>query len=60
MKQIPWFDRKFHFDTVQNIFPSSLERLSGTPLRLEEKFKTIHSTILTERMNNTRRCGSKK
>lgn len=53
MKQIKWFDRKFYFDTEQNIFPSILERLSGTPLRLEEKFKTISSIILTERINNT-------
>ncbi|MBL0882241.1 MAG: DinB family protein [Chitinophagaceae bacterium] len=53
MKQVKWFDRKFHFETEQNIFPSILERLSGTPLRLEEKLKTINSTILTERINNT-------
>jgi hypothetical protein len=53
MKQIRWFDRKFNFDTAQNIFPSILERLSGTPLRLEEKFISIKSTILTERINNT-------
>jgi uncharacterized damage-inducible protein DinB len=53
MKQIRWFDRKFNFDTEQNIFPSILERLSDTPLRLEEKFKSIKSTILTQRIDNT-------
>ncbi len=53
MKQIRWFDRRFNFDTAQNIFPSILERLSGTPLRLEEKFKSIKSTILTRRIDDT-------
>lgn len=53
MKQIKWFDRKFNFDIEQNIFPSILERLSGTPLRLEEKLKSIKSAVLTERINNT-------
>jgi uncharacterized damage-inducible protein DinB len=53
MEQIKWFDRNFNFDTNQNIFPSILERLSGTPLRLEEKFKSIQPTILTDRINNT-------
>lgn len=52
MEQIKWFDRNFNFDTNQNIFPSILERLSGTPLRLEEKFKSIQPTILTDRINN--------
>ena len=53
MKQIKWFDRKFNFATEQNIFPLIIERLSGTPLRLEQRFKSINSTILTERINNT-------
>lgn len=53
MEQIKWFDRNFNFDSNQNIFPSILERLTGTPLRLEEKFKSIQSTILTDRINNT-------
>lgn len=52
MEQIKWFDRNFNFDTNQNIFPSILERLSGTPLQLEEKFKSIQPTILTDRINN--------
>jgi len=53
MGQIKWFDRKFNFDATQNIFPAILERLSGTPLRLEEKFKTIPKSILTERIYKT-------
>ncbi len=53
MQQIKWFNRKFDFALDQNIFPSILERLSGTPLRLEDKFKGINSTLLTERIDDT-------
>lgn len=53
MEQIKWFDRNFNFDFTQNIFPSIIERLAGTPIRLEEKFKSIPPGILTMRINNT-------
>jgi uncharacterized damage-inducible protein DinB len=53
MQQIKWFDRKFNFDTVQNIFPSLIERLSGTSLRLDYKMKFIASSILTNKVENT-------
>ncbi len=46
MKQEKWFDRKFNFDNNQNIFPSILERLSGTPIRLEEKVKEVSEETL--------------
>ncbi|MEI9946347.1 MAG: DinB family protein [Chitinophagaceae bacterium] len=53
MQQVKWFDREFDFDSPQNIFPSIMERLAGTPVRLEEKFKNISSNILTERAGDT-------
>ena len=53
MEQIKWFDRKFNFESLQNIFPGILERLVGTPVRLEEKLSSIPSTILTHRINDT-------
>ncbi|HEY6977376.1 MAG TPA: DinB family protein [Chitinophagaceae bacterium] len=53
MEQVKWFDRSFNFNIEQNIFPSIIERLAGTPARLEEKFKTIPSAFLTLRFNNT-------
>lgn len=53
MQQIKWFDRKFNFDTDQNIFPSIIERLSDTPLRLENKLRSIRPEILEEKINNT-------
>jgi uncharacterized damage-inducible protein DinB len=49
MKQVKWFERKFDFDFTQNIFPSIIERLSGTPARLEEKFKSIPEAIMSIR-----------
>ena len=39
MKQEKWFDRKFDFGK-QVIFPSLLERLEGTPLRLAHKLSS--------------------
>jgi len=53
MKQTKWFDRSFNFDNQQNIFPSILERLSGTPIRLEEKVKEVPEHVLQFSLNNT-------
>jgi len=52
MKQEKWFDRKFDFENGQNIFPSILERLLGTPIRLEEKVREVSENILTLSVNN--------
>ncbi|MFT3911149.1 MAG: DinB family protein [Ferruginibacter sp.] len=41
MKQVNWFERNFEFNITQNIFPSLIERLQGTPIRLEHKLKSI-------------------
>lgn len=53
MKQEKWFDRSFNFENNQNIFPSILERLSGTPIRLEEKVIGISENILIFSQDNT-------
>ena len=53
MTQQKWFERKFEFNSSQNIFPSILERLSGTPARLEEKFKFIPPPITETRVDDT-------
>lgn len=53
MKQIKWFDRNFDFQTDQNIFPSILERLLGTPIRLEDKVKSIAENKLSLKINGT-------
>jgi len=53
MQQVKWFERKFDFSSQQNIFPSIIERLAGTPARLEEKFTTVPSSIQTIRIDST-------
>lgn len=53
MKSTKWFDRKFNFDSEQNTFPSIIERLSGTPARLEEKLKAIPADLLEVKPANT-------
>lgn len=52
MKQTKWFDRKFDFSFDQNIFPSIIERLEGTPLRLDHKVDGIPSVQLTSKPDN--------
>jgi uncharacterized damage-inducible protein DinB len=53
MKKTKWFDRKFNFDNQQNIFPSIIERLMGTPARLEEKMKSIPADVLEVKPEGT-------
>jgi uncharacterized damage-inducible protein DinB len=53
MEQVKWFNRTFDFTTTQNIFPSIIERLAGTPARLEEKLKSIPPDILSVRIDNS-------
>jgi uncharacterized damage-inducible protein DinB len=50
MQHTKWFDRKFEFTANDNIFPSIIERLRGTPIRLEEKVKSIPEKVLTEKI----------
>ncbi len=49
-QQTKWFERKFDFSSTQNIFPSIIERLRGTPARLEEKIQAIPENILSEKV----------
>lgn len=53
MKQVKWFERSFNFNSEQNTFPSIIERLRGTPARLEERLKFIPSAILAIKADNT-------
>jgi uncharacterized damage-inducible protein DinB len=53
MKQIKWFDRKFNFPGNENIFPSIIERLSGTSLRLTDKISRIPAGHLTVKSNGS-------
>lgn len=53
MKQELWFSRQFDFSSTQNIFPSIIERLSGTPARLEEKLRPVPAEITTVNMDGS-------
>src|SRR6478736_3497406 len=50
-QQTKWFDRKFDFNGEQNIFPSIVERLRGTPARLEEKLQKVPENVLTAKLD---------
>jgi uncharacterized damage-inducible protein DinB len=53
MQQIKWFDRKFEFSSSENTFPAIIERLWGTPLRLEAKTSAMNSSVLAIKPDNT-------
>ena len=53
MQQVKWFERKFNFDNSHLIFPSILERLEGTPLRLEHKIASFSEEILQKHIGET-------
>ncbi|WP_299113897.1 DinB family protein [uncultured Winogradskyella sp.] len=47
MQQIKWFERKFDFSFQQNIFPSIIERLNGTLIRLKTKTEKTSPKLLS-------------
>jgi uncharacterized damage-inducible protein DinB len=49
--RIKWFERQFDFQYPIGIFPSILERVRGTPARLEELVHSFPQLILTPRIN---------
>lgn len=53
MQPIKWITRKFTFDHQENIFPSIIERLEGTPIRLQHKIKMIPEKIQSKRLDGT-------
>ncbi len=53
MEQVKWFDRKFEFSFKQNIFPSIIERLEGTPIRLHDKINKIPLEQLTTKFKES-------
>src|ERR1051325_3996933 len=49
MKRTKWVEREFEFNLPVGVFPSVLERLRGTPARLEELTRGLAPELLTER-----------
>lgn len=46
MKKTEWFERKFHLIPDNGILPSIIERLIGTPARLEEMTRHLDESAL--------------
>lgn len=44
-----WVDRKFDFRLPEALFPVVVERLRGTPSRIEDKVRSLPPEILTRR-----------
>ncbi len=44
-----WTDRHFQFDLPESFFPVVVERLRGTPARIEDKVRHLSSAALTRR-----------
>lgn len=48
-----WVDRRFSFETPVALYPSLLERLRGTPARLEERVRGLDPETLQRRSGAT-------
>ena len=51
--KIPWFERKFDFDLPVGKYPDIIERLLGTPGRVEERLRSFSADVLTRRKGDT-------
>ena len=43
VKRTKWTERNFNFEYPVGLFPSVMERVRGTPARIEETIKKIHA-----------------
>jgi DinB family protein len=48
-KKLKWGDRTFSFTFPVEVYPEMIERLRGTPARLEDRVRSIAPEILTRR-----------
>ena len=49
MRRTKWFEREFDFSLPVGVFPCVVERLRGTPARLEERLRALPPQVLTAR-----------
>lgn len=47
-----WFSRRFTFDIEPWAYPNIVERLRGTPARLEERLRGLEPAVLTARVDD--------
>lgn len=48
-RHLKWTDRKFDFNFPVEVYPEMIERLRGTPARLEDRVKGVAPEILAKR-----------
>jgi hypothetical protein len=48
-ERIKWTDRHFDFTFPVGLYPEMIERLRGTPVRLEERLRSLPTNVLTRR-----------
>jgi DinB family protein len=48
-EKLKWTDRKFQFAFPVEVYPEMIERLRGTPARLEDRLKAFAPELLTRR-----------
>jgi uncharacterized damage-inducible protein DinB len=53
MPLVEWFERKFDFSFPVELYPEVIERLRGTPARIEERVKDASPALLTRRDGDT-------
>src|SRR3989475_10468904 len=53
IRKQPWFERKFPTGLSVDLFPVIVERLRGTPARLEDRLSSLPVSILTRRSGST-------
>jgi hypothetical protein len=49
IRPLPWFERAFSFDLPLRMCPNIIERLRGTPARLEDRLISLPRETLTKR-----------
>ncbi|MFI5212138.1 MAG: hypothetical protein ACHQIH_04590 [Ignavibacteria bacterium] len=47
VNQIKWMQRKFEFNSPPGMMPNLLERMAGTPVRIEDMITTTDDKILS-------------
>ncbi len=52
MQRTEWTDRKFNFDFQVGVLPYIIERLRGTPARLEDALRAHPPDVLTQRLGS--------
>lgn len=53
MDKMAWIDRKFQLDLPAWMFPNVIERVRGTPARVEDAVENIPEDVLRRRLDGT-------